>query len=174
MWMSLHGVALAVHVGAGSTGLMLGPIAALAAKRRGLHTRIGTYYYWAFVVLVISALVLAALDPAGLWGLAVIAIFSYAFALLGYLAATRRWDGWLIAHVSGQGGSYIAMTTALLVVNLGTASPLAWIAPTLVGSPLIAYANTQIARGRRPKGREDLGPAARGSGSSQSSQARPT
>jgi len=103
---------------------------------------------------------LSALDWDRLWWLALVGAFSYAFAALGYLAAKRRWHGWLTAHVSGQGGSYIAMTTALLVVNLGTASPLAWIAPTVIGSPLITYVNLQIARGRRPKSRPDIARAA--------------
>lgn len=67
---------------------------------------------------------------------------SYAFAFVGYLAAKRRW---LAAHISGQGGSYIAMMTAILVVNWrlltgtsGMSSPWAWLLPTVVGSPIIA------------------------------------
>jgi uncharacterized membrane protein len=154
--MSAHDIVLPIHVAAGSAGLVLGPVAMFSTKRRGLHTRVGTIYYWVFVALFISAVGLAALDWSELWWLALIGAGSYGFALLGYLAAKRRWRGWLISHVSGQGGSYIAMTTALLVVNLGTASPLAWIAPTVIGSPLIAYVNTQIAKGRRPKSRPDL------------------
>jgi hypothetical protein len=35
-------------------------------------------------------------------------------------------------------GSYISLTTALLVVNLGFGSVLAWVLPTVAGSPLIA------------------------------------
>jgi hypothetical protein len=83
---------------------------------------------------------------------------SYAFAFVAYVAAKRRWPGWLAAHVSGQGGSYIAMVTAILVVNWqlltgtrGRYSPWAWILPTLVGSPIIAWVNVQVGRGRRPK-----------------------
>ena len=83
---------------------------------------------------------------------------SYAFAFIRYVAAKRRWPGWLAVHVSGQGGSYIAMLTAILVVNWqlltgtsGRSSPLAWIIPTVVGSPLIAWVNIQVGRGRRPK-----------------------
>jgi hypothetical protein len=154
--MSAHTIALSVHVAAGTTALVLGPFAAFAAKRRGIHTQLGTIYYWAFVVNFVSAVVLAALNFNDAWWLALVGAGSYAFALLGYEAAKRRRRGWLIWHVSGQGGSYIAMTTAVLVVNLGTASALAWIAPTVIGSPLIAYVNTQIAKGRRPKSRPDL------------------
>jgi hypothetical protein len=87
-----------------------------------------------------------------------IAVGSYAFALLGYVAAKRRWHGWLRAHLAGQGGSYIAMVTALLVVNWesltgtrGVASPWAWALPMVVGSPVIAWVTGEVALGRRPK-----------------------
>jgi hypothetical protein len=124
-----------------------------AGKRRGAHTRAGEAYHWVFLVLFLTAVALAILNWDEVWWLALVGAGSYAFALLGYLAAKRRWPGWLTAHVSGQGGSYIAMVTAVLVVNLGTASPLAWIAPTVIGSPIIAWVNFQVAAGRRPKRR---------------------
>ena len=51
-----------------------------------------------------------------------------------------------------------ATLTAILVVNWqlltgasGRSSPWAWTLPTLVGSPIIAWVNVQIRRGRRPK-----------------------
>ena len=90
------------------------------------------------------------------WFLVPIGAFSFAFALLGYLMAKRRPRNWLQLHVTGKGGSYIAMTTALLVVNLGGGTLILWFVPTIIGSPVIAYVNTQIALGRRPKGRPDL------------------
>lgn len=151
--MSIHGAVLALHITAGVAGLLLGPIAMLSAKRRGRHTNAGEIYHWIFLVLFISAVVLALMNWGEVWWLAFVGAGSYAFALLGYLAAKRRWDGWLTAHVSGLGGSYIAMVTALLVVNLGTSSPIAWIAPTVIGTPIITWVNFQIARRKRPKGR---------------------
>lgn len=60
--------------------------------------------------------------------------------------------------MGGQGGSYIAMPTAVLVVNWetltgtpGLGTPWPWILPTLVGTPLITWVNVQIGRGRRPR-----------------------
>jgi hypothetical protein len=151
---------LAIHIAAGTAGLILGPIAMFAAKRRGRHTRTGDLYFWVYVALVLAAFGLAATNWDDDWFLVPIGAFSFAFALLGYLTAKRRPRGWLQLHVTGQGGSYIAMTTALLVVNLGGGTLFLWFVPTFVGSPLIAYVNTQIALGRRPKGRPDLvGPA---------------
>jgi uncharacterized membrane protein len=147
----VHGAALALHIASGTTALVLGPIAMFAPKRRGLHTRIGDAYHWVFVAVAASALVLAALDLSRLWWLGLIGLFSYSFALLGYLAAKRRWRGWLGAHISGQGGSYIALVTALLVVNVGADDLIVWFIPTIVGSPLIAWVRYQVATGRRPK-----------------------
>jgi hypothetical protein len=44
-------------------------------------------------------------------------------------------------------GSYVSLTTALLVVNLGLGSVLAWMLPTVVGIPLIARRASLAARG---------------------------
>jgi hypothetical protein len=153
---TLHGAALAIHIAAGTIGLVLGPILMFARKRPGLHTRGGAIYHWTFLVLFLSSVVLAALDWSRVWWLALVGAGSYAFALLGYLAARRRRGDWLLRHVSGQGGSYIAMVTALLVVNSETffgthGSVLAWILPTVIGSPLIAWVNWQVWMKRRPR-----------------------
>ena len=110
-------------------------------------------------------MVLAALNWDDAWWLALVGAFSYSFALRGLSCrqAPPSRDG-CSGMFPAKAGSYIAMTTAVLVVNFGTASVLAWIAPTLIGSPLIAYVNTQIAKGKRPKSRPDLAgtPAAAG------------
>jgi uncharacterized membrane protein YeaQ/YmgE (transglycosylase-associated protein family) len=149
---TVEGIVLGVHVAAGSVGLLLGPYLMLTAKRRGPHTRLGTVYHWVFVALFVSAVGLAIINP-DVWWLAIVGAFSYAFALLGFAAGKRRWRGWLVHHVAGQGGSYIAMTTALLVVNLGRTTALAWIVPTVVGSPLLVWLTNEIEAGRRPKRR---------------------
>ena len=69
-----------------------------------------------------------------------LALFSYGNALAGYLAVRRRRPGWLALHVRGMGGSYIALVTALLVVNLGEQTAVVWFLPTLIGVPLIERA----------------------------------
>jgi hypothetical protein len=155
-----HTVALTLHIAAGVAGLILGPVAMFAAKRRGRHTRAGTAYHWVFLVLFLSAVALAVMNWDEVWWLAPVGAFSYTFALVGYLAARRRRGDWLRRHVIGQGGSYIAMTTALLVVNWndltgaqGFQSVVPWIVPTLVGSPLIVYVAHEVAAGRRPRRR---------------------
>lgn len=156
--MTLFGSILALHIAAGAAGLILGPIAMRASKRPGLHTRAGEAYHWVVLTVCVTASLLAVLDWKRLWWFLPIAAGSYAFALLGYAAAKRRWRGWLRAHIAGQGGSYIAMTTALLVVNWetltgtrGIYSPVAWALPTVVGSPILAWVTYQVRIGKRPK-----------------------
>jgi hypothetical protein len=50
-----------------------------------------------------------------------------------------------------MGGSYIALATALLVVNVGQQLPIVWFLPTIIGSPIIAWVLSEVDRGRRPK-----------------------
>ncbi len=156
--MTVTDTVLFAHIALGTAGLILGPVAMTARKLPGLHTKAGEAYHWVMLGVCISAGTLAILDWYRIWWFLLIAIGSYAFAFLGYMAAKRRWRGWLRAHITGQGGSYIAMVTAFLVVNwenltgtLGVESPWAWALPTVVGSPIIAWVTREVARGRRPK-----------------------
>jgi hypothetical protein len=136
--MSLRDPILAVHIASGSLGLVLGPIAMLAPKRRGRHTKVGDVYHWNMLVVCVSAIGLAVVAWSRLWWFLPIAVFSYGNALFGYVAIKRRRPGWLPRHIGGMGGSYIALTTALLVVNFGRAFPLVWFLPTIVGTVLIS------------------------------------
>ena len=156
--MTLTSAILTVHIALGAVGLILGAIALLARKRRGRHTIVGEGYHWIMLSVCVTATLLAILDWQRLWWFVYIATGSYALALLGYVAAKRRWPGWLRVHITGQGGSYISMVTAVLVVNWqrltgdsGLTSPWAWILPTVIGSPIIAWVQRQVALGKRPK-----------------------
>jgi hypothetical protein len=156
--MTLATVVLAVHITLGALGLVLGAVALSARKRRGQHTTVGEVYHWIMLSVCVTAVVVAVLDWQRLWWFVFIATGSYAFALLGYVAAKWRWSGWLRVHITGQGGSYIAMVTALLVVNWqrltgepGITSPWAWLLPTVIGTPIIAWVQAQVVRGKRPK-----------------------
>ncbi|HSB73703.1 MAG TPA: DUF2306 domain-containing protein [Candidatus Methylomirabilis sp.] len=156
--MTATGVILIAHIALGTGGLVLGPVAMIARKVPGLHTKAGEAYHWVMLGVCLSAGSLAILDWHRISWFLPVAVGSYVFALLGYVAAKRRWKGWLRAHLAGQGGSYIAMSTALLVVNWetltgtrGVASLWAWALPTLLGSPIIAWVTRQIALGKRPR-----------------------
>jgi hypothetical protein len=144
-------VVLAGHIAAGGTGLILGPLAMRATKRRGPHTTLGETYHWVMLAVCVTATVLAVLAWNRIWWFLPIAAFSYANAFVGYVAAKRRGRGWLRVHIGGMLGSYIALTTALLVVNLGDTLPIVWFLPTIVGSPMVAWLSNQVDRGRRPR-----------------------
>lgn len=120
-------------------------------KKQGLHTKIGHLYHHLFALITITALVLAMLNWSRLWWFAPIAIFSYAFALLGFLAAKLKWKNWLRFHLVGQGGSFIAMCTAVMVVNVGSVNLLAWIVPTIIGAPILIWLGKEMKAGRRPR-----------------------
>lgn len=152
--MTLREPILAIHIVAGTSGLILGPLAMRAPKRRGRHTRIGETYHWVMLTVCVSAAALSVLAWNRIWWLLPIAIFSYGNALVGYLAAKRRRSGWLRAHIGGMGGSYIALVTALLVVNLGRQLPIVWFLPTLIGTPVIAFAINRVT-GVQRSGRVD-------------------
>lgn len=145
---------LVAHIAAGAIGLVLGPVAMRAGKRPGTHTRAGELYHWNMLVVCLSAGALALMHWAEAGFLLYIAIFSYAFALVGYVAARTRPAHWLLFHISGMGGSYIALVTAFLIVQAGTdASLIVWLIPTIIGTPIISWVNYQVAVGKRPKGR---------------------
>ncbi|HEV2766302.1 MAG TPA: hypothetical protein VGV63_01180 [Acidimicrobiales bacterium] len=145
----LRTAVLAVHVAAGGAGLVLGPLAMGAAKVPGRHTRAGTAYQAAVAVVAASAVALATLAWARLWALAMIAVATEAAAVAGWWLARRRPTGWLPWHVRLLCGSYVSLVTALLVVNWS--SPLGWVAPTIVGSPLIAVAAHRTSKAAAPK-----------------------
>jgi hypothetical protein len=146
---------LAAHVSAGFVGLLVGAAALLARERRRWHVRWGLAYQAVVALMTSSAVVLAATAAATPWGLVVIAVATEAAAVTGWVVARRRRPGWLPLHVSLVAGSYVSFVTAALVVNWS--SPLAWVLPTLIGSPLIARVARRSAR-RAPGLRPASGP----------------
>lgn len=128
---------LGFHITVGALALVLGPLALVATARGAGAARLSGAYHWAVLAVCVSAGLLVALAPSRLWWLAPIAAGSYALAFLGRRASGRRGARWVRLRVHGQGGSYVALVTALLVVSVG--SPLAWVAPTLIGAPLISH-----------------------------------
>ena len=139
MWTAL----LVIHIVSGSLGLLAGPAAMLVPKRRGWHTRLGTSYVILVGLLCLAAIGLAVLRPAD-WWLGLIAAATLAAALTGRELRRRRPRGWLPWHISLMCGSYISLVTALLVVGLGLGSPVAWILPSVIGSPLIALRAARV------------------------------
>tara|TARA_B110000503_G_C7128503_1_gene405768 strand:- start:673 stop:1350 length:678 start_codon:yes stop_codon:yes gene_type:complete len=73
----------------------------------------------------------------------------------------KNWvkNDWLYTHIGRMGGSFIATTTAFLLINIRI-EPLwlIWLAPTLIGSPLIAAAigKWKVKMGDRNKKRKSV------------------
>ena len=124
---------LAIHVGAGVAGLLVGPAAMAAALRGRRRTRAGMAYLAAVTVLTLTAAGLVALRPAALWPFLVLALGTEAAVL-----AARR-AGPLPGHVRLVCGSYVSLVTALAVAGSG-GSVLAWVLPPVVGTVLVERA----------------------------------
>lgn len=142
--MSLVKISLYAHILCGFLSLIAGAVAIYVKKRRGVHTKVGNFYFYAVTVTCISAVVLSILNWDRSSYLFFIALFSYSFLIRGYFALKKRNEGWLKRHIGGMVGSYIAMTTAFLVVS-GQYIPLIkslppillWFLPSIVGVPVI-------------------------------------
>jgi len=143
---------LVLHIVTGTAALALGAALLRMDKRSAWHPRLGSVYHWVMLIVAASALSVSALR-----GRATVFTYlappSYALALLGYVSAKRRWNGWLRWHISGQTGSYVALVTATLFqivprfwqspVRLLGLSLVFWvvlIVPGVVASPFIARA----------------------------------
>ncbi|MGD6817967.1 DUF2306 domain-containing protein [Metabacillus sp. 113a] len=146
-------ILLGIHIAAGVICLFTGLIAMLSQKRKGRHTWSGEIYHGAFVIIFLTSITMAVLHWEESAYLFYIGFFSYSFAIIGYLAVKRKWKNWLLYHISGMLGSYIAVITAVLVVNAPKISFLhgvpilfIWFLPTIVGSLLIALVNRKHVR----------------------------
>lgn len=156
-----HDIVLALHVAAGALGLVLGPLTILAERTRPHRSRAGLAYHWSVLGVAVTAVGLVAFDPSRLWWLAPLAALSYGLALLGVVASRRHGDRWVRLHARGQGGSYIALVTALLVVSLdGPVGIAAWILPSLVGHRLVERRVARLSA-REGAGRAGPSPAPR-------------
>lgn len=136
---------LFLHILAGTIGLVIGPISMYAPKKKGLHTKIGKIYFYAMALVCLSAVSLSILHWQTSWWFLFVSAFSFSFAWRGYQAVKNRHKGWIRHHISGMLGSYIAMSTALLVVNSSRISQYAelpnyiyWMLPTIIGTPFVA------------------------------------
>ncbi|AYC28501.1 DUF2306 domain-containing protein [Paenisporosarcina cavernae] len=150
--MKLYGMILTIHIVTGFICLISGLAAMFARKRRGLHTFAGELYHASYVVVAVSAIILAILSWEKSAFLFFIAIFSYGFALWGYLSIKRRKRGFLGPHIGGMLGSYIGVVTATLVTNADQLPflqdlpyILVWLLPTIIGTPLIFYIGSKYA-----------------------------
>ncbi|SCF36103.1 hypothetical protein GA0074695_6074 [Micromonospora viridifaciens] len=150
----MHTVLVVVHAVSGTAGLLLALPVLLAPKRRGRHSLLGRVYAVAAAGLSLSSFGLFAFDPARLWGLALLGALTLGWLVGGLWFARRRprvmgGRGWRIWHLNLMGSTVIAFVTGFAVQTTG-GSLVAWFAPTVVGSLLIARTTgREVARQRR-------------------------
>ena len=137
---------IVVHVLAGIVGLLAGPVAGLARKRRGLHTVAGWTYQVSCAALCTTALALVALDPA-LWAFALIAVPTQLAAAAAVLVRRRGRPGWLPLHVQLVLSSYVSFVTAFVVQAAGG---LWWVVPVAVGSTVVSVVTARVSASARP------------------------
>lgn len=132
---------LLVHVGLGTAGLLLGP--AVLVTRGAVRAVAARGYLVAVGGVVVTAVGLVALDPAGLWWLLPVAGATAATTVLGVRSWSSRPAGWPTACAHLLGGSYIALVTGAFVG--GTGNPLFWVLPAVVGQWPVAVAKRRLA-----------------------------
>jgi hypothetical protein len=130
-------VAMVLHISAGVAGVLLGPPVLYLAVA-GRVNRFADAYHASVLLVCVSAAVLAVLDFANLWWFLLVAAGSYAFAFRAHLAARQRRPNWLPRYIRGQGGAYIALWTAIVIVSINDL-PVLWLIPTALGAPLIEW-----------------------------------
>lgn len=147
-----------LHIVAGASALLIGPIAMWAPKRIGAHSRMGEIFFVAVIAVCISGGWLGVIHWDSRAPFVFIALGTFAFALLGYVAAKSRWRRWMVAHVVGQGSAYTAVVTAFIVTNWdeltgtpGTASPAVFLVPMAIGTVAVGWLAYQVHVGNRPR-----------------------
>lgn len=138
---------VAVHVALALACVVAGAVAMLSRKRAGRHPRFGTIYYWTLAGVFATATALALVRWAHDYHLFLLGAGAFIAATVGRQARRRQWRGWARIHITGMGASYVLMLTAFYVDN-GKSLPVwrdlpviaYWLAPTLAGAPIIAWA----------------------------------
>ncbi|GAB3460156.1 hypothetical protein GCM10027570_44740 [Streptomonospora sediminis] len=134
----MHTLLLVLHVTAGTVGLAASSIALLARKRRGVHTIAGRVFGATVVVVALSTYALLPFAPGQRW-LGIIATATLAAAAAGvYLAWRKPVARWYRIHLVLMMSTVIAYVTPV-AVQFTDGHLLAWLLPTIIGSPLIAY-----------------------------------
>jgi uncharacterized membrane protein len=142
--MTFFKLTLTSHWISGFLGLIIGAISMWAPKYSKLHKRSGIIYVVLMSYVILTSILLSFMNWERNWWLFLIALFSYYFCLTGYLAVKRKRPGWITQHLTGMLGSYVAMVTAFVVLNIKRVPgsdfiPYVayWFLPTLIAMPFI-------------------------------------
>ena len=136
-----------VHVLLAVTCVLSGAAAMLSPKQPGRHPWFGSIYFWSLIGVFATTTALAAARWPQDYPLFLLGALSLAAAALGRRARRRQRPGWARRHITGMGLSYIVTLTAFYVDN-GKNLPVwrdlpaiaYWIAPSLVGLPILVFA----------------------------------
>ncbi|MFW3170133.1 hypothetical protein [Geodermatophilus sp. CPCC 206100] len=132
---------LALHVLAGTAGLVLGPGWLLARWRHRGGAGMAAGYQVAVAGVALSGAALAVAVPGLAW-LCAVAVLTQGLAVAGALARRRGWRTWRTLQPHLLGGSYAALLTGALVA--GTGSPVWWVVPAVVAQVPIAVAKRRL------------------------------
>lgn len=140
-------IIIGVHVGSGIVAALCGAGAMLIRKGSRRHRRLGWLYLLALTGLGVTAPILAAVEWAHRWHLAVLGALALGTAAVGLTAIRLARPACLGAHIIGMGAAYIVMLTAFYVDN-GPRLPLwdrlppvaLWLLPAAVGTPILIRA----------------------------------
>lgn len=138
---------IGLHVASGLTAVAAGAATMLAGKGPGPHPQRGHAYLGALSATALTGMTIALTDWARLWPLGALGAAAVGCAALGLAARRHQPKGWLVLHILGMSGSYVAMLTAFYVDN-GPRLPLwrllpllsFWIVPSAVAAPVIIRA----------------------------------
>jgi hypothetical protein len=163
-------ILIALHIASGIVAAACGAGAMFTRKGSSRHLRFGRAYMIVLVLLCGTATILASLDWAHRWHLAVLGAVALSCAAVGYSAVRQARPDHIAVHLSGTGVGYIAMLTAFYVDN-GPRLPLwnlllplwLWLLPAAIGVPIIVRAVVRIVRTspRRWSGATQLRPLRR-------------
>ncbi|MDA2812960.1 hypothetical protein O4J56_20105 [Nocardiopsis sp. RSe5-2] len=141
----MHTVLLTLHIAAGTVGLAAALAALAARKRRGLHTVTGRVFGATVVVVAATTYGLLPFAP-DMWWLGIVATATLAAVAAGvHLARRKPVPHWFRIHLVLMMSAVIAYVTPV-AVQFADGNILAWILPTVIGSPLITYRSLVAAR----------------------------
>ena len=135
---------LSIHILAGLTCVIVGLEAMLAKKRIGVHSISGSIYYWAILVVFVTATIIAAVRWREDYHLFILGLISFTSAFVGRMSIKNKWQKWSIIHIIGMGLSYIFLLTAFYVDNgkflpvwKSFNSVVYWLLPAAIGIPIL-------------------------------------
>ncbi len=115
-------VLLYTHIAAGGTALLSGMVAIVTPKGDKVHKRSGKVYFYAMLLVALSAFVISVIKSNAF--LLAISIFSFYLTYFGYRALKNRtakfvWYDWAVIIFSTANALYMVYTRNIVLVAFG-------------------------------------------------------